>query len=226
MMKRFLLFLIAVPLLLLGACAPPAHFGVPDRALLHPSDFQMTEAAIAASEKAPGAKYCPDKIAKAKEMAKKGIETYWACRDAEGLKMLADARKLAKEAEACQPPPPPPPPPPAKKEISLKWVYFDFDKATLTAQAKAILDETVKILKDNPEINLELAGHTDAIGTDAYNVKLSQRRSKAVNDYLVSKGIPQSRLKMAGYGEAKPVADNKTADGRAKNRRVELKIIK
>jgi outer membrane protein OmpA-like peptidoglycan-associated protein len=217
--------LLFVGLFLVAACAPPAHFGVPDRALWHPSDFNATEAAIAASEKAPGAKYCPDKIAKAKEMAKQGIETYWACRDAEGLKMLADARKLAKDAEACQPPPPPPPPP-AKKEISLKWVYFDFDKATLTAQAKAILDETVQILKANPEIKLELAGFTDAIGTDAYNKKLSERRSKAVNDYLVSKGIPAARFKMVGYGESNPVADNKTAAGRAKNRRVELRIIK
>lgn len=230
-----LLFIPMLLLVLVAGCAPPSYFGVPDRALIAPAEFRETEAAIAAAEKSPGARHCPDKIAKAKELAKQGVETYWACRTAEAMAKLAEARKLAKEAEACQPPPPPPPPPPApkapapppppKKEISLKWVYFDFDKYALTPKAKATLDEAAAILKENPSLLVELAGHTDAIGTDSYNKALSEKRSKAVFDYLVSKGIAASRLKMVAFGEAKPVAPNNTDEGRAKNRRVELRII-
>ncbi len=229
------LFVPMLLLVLVAGCAPPSYFGVPDRALIAPAEFRETESAIAAAEKSPGAKHCPDKIAKAKELARQGVETYWACRTAEAMSKLAEARKLAKEAEACQPPPPPPPPPappkapppppPPKKEISLKWVYFDFDKYVLTPKAKATLDEAAAILKENPSLVVELAGHTDAIGTDSYNKALSEKRSKAVLDYLVSKGIAASRLKMVAFGEAKPVAPNNTEEGRAKNRRVELRII-
>ena len=134
------------------------------------------------------------------------------------------------------PPPPPPapkpepsppaPPPPPKKEISLKRVYFDFNKSTLTRKAKATLNETAKILKEDPEVRLELAGYTDGTGTEVYNKGLSDRRSKAVFDYLASKGIAASRMRAVGYGESNPVASNKTEEGRAKNRRVELRILK
>jgi outer membrane protein OmpA-like peptidoglycan-associated protein len=207
--------------------------GVQDRALMAPPEFAQTEAAIAQAERSPGAKQCPDKIAKAKELAKQGIETYWACRTEDALKMLAEARRLAKEAEGCQPPPapapkptPPPPPAPPKKEISFKWVYFDFDKFVLTPQARGILDETARILQANPEVKLELAGHTDGRGTDGYNRRLSEKRSKAVYDYLITRGIAPGRLKPTAFGEANPVASNETEEGRAKNRRVELKILR
>ena len=120
----------------------------------------------------------------------------------------------------------PPPPPPLKKEISLKRVHFDFNKSTLTRKAKATLNETAKTLKENPDIRVELAGYTDGTGTEVYNKGLSDRRSKAVFDYLVSKGIGASRMRVVGYGESNPVASNKTEEGRAKNRRVELRILK
>lgn len=220
----------------LGACAAPTHMGVPDRALIVPSEFSQTEAALAAAEKSAGAKHCPDKIAKAKDLAKKGVEAYWACRTSEAMKLLADARNLAKEAEGCQPPPPPPPepkptpppppPPPKKEPVSFHSVYFDFDKATLKPEAKAELDRAAKILLENPELTLELQGHTDAVGTDAYNKALGERRAKAVFDYLKSKGVAPHRLKVVSYGEAKPVAPNNTPQGRAKNRRVDLTIVK
>ena len=100
----------AVSFLFFTGCA--SHFGIQDKSLSVPDEFGQTEAAIANAERSPGAAYCPDKIAKAKELGKKGVETYWACRSAEGLAMLAEARKLAKEAEACQPPVRPAPPPP------------------------------------------------------------------------------------------------------------------
>jgi len=105
-------------------------------------------------------------------------------------------------------------------------VYFDFNKSTLTRKAKATLNETAKILKEDPEVRLELAGYTDGTGTEVYNKGLSDRRSKAVFDYLASKGIAASRMRAVGYGESNPVASNKTEEGRAKNRRVELRILK
>lgn len=150
--------------------------------------------------------------------------------------MLDAARKLAKDAETCQPPKPkaappapaptPKPAPPPKGEVSLKWVHFDFDKADLTPQAKATLDETARILKDHPGIMVEVDGYTDVIGTDTYNLKLSERRAKAVQNYLASKGVPAARLKVKALGKSNPVADNKTPQGRAENRRVELRILR
>jgi len=115
---------------------------------------------------------------------------------------------------------------PPPRDVSLKWVYFDYDKATLTPQTIAVLDETVRTLKENPNINVELAGHTDGRGTDSYNLRLSQRRVENVKKYLTSKGISESRLKTVAFGKAKPVALNTTEGGRAQNRRVEIRIIK
>jgi len=86
-----------------------------------------------------------------------------------------------------------------------------------------LLDELSKILDKYAGANLFIDGHTDSNGSDAFNINLSQKRTDAVKFYLISKGIDDSRLTATGYGEAKPIADNKTALGRAKNRRVELK---
>ncbi|PKN29378.1 MAG: hypothetical protein CVU64_08515 [Deltaproteobacteria bacterium HGW-Deltaproteobacteria-21] len=216
MKTRLMCCFCVISLLLLLGCAG-SHFGVQDKSVTVPDQFSETEAAIASAEKSAGAKYCPDKIAKAKDLARKGAETYWACRTAEGMAMLADARKLAKEAEGCQPPPP--------KVISLNWVYFDVNKADLKPQAIATLDENVRVLKENPNLTIELAGHTDATGSDSYNTMLSQRRVQNVQQYLTSKGIPASRLRTVAFGKSKPVAENQTKEGRAKNRRVEIRVI-
>ena len=129
------------------------------------------------------------------------------------------------DEEEVPPPPPPPPPAPApaaKKKIVLRGVNFDFDKATLQPQGKPILDEAAKILKENPSINVQVQGFTDAIGSEAYNLKLSDRRAATVKNYLVSQGVSASRLTTKGFGKSNPVASNDTADGRAQNRRVEL----
>jgi outer membrane protein OmpA-like peptidoglycan-associated protein len=132
-------------------------------------------------------------------------------------------------AEEAAPPPPPPAPvpaaaPPAKKKIVLRGVNFDFDKANIRADAKPILDEAVNTLKESSDVNISVEGHTDAVGSNAYNQKLSERRAKAVTDYLADHGISRARLSTAGFGESRPVATNDTAAGRAENRRVELKV--
>jgi OOP family OmpA-OmpF porin len=103
--------------------------------------------------------------------------------------------------------------------------FFDFDKSVLKPAGKAKLDDLIGKVKD---INLEViiaVGHTDSVGSDAYNQKLSIKRSEAVKAYLVSKGIEKNRVYTEGKGEKQPVADNKTKDGRSKNRRVEIEVV-
>jgi outer membrane protein OmpA-like peptidoglycan-associated protein len=130
--------------------------------------------------------------------------------------------------EAPPPPPvaapPPPPPPPAKgtKIATVGSANFDFDKAQIKPSGRDVLDGAVKTLRDNPSLHVEVGGHTDSVGSDAYNQKLSERRAKAVRDYLVREGIDASRITTRGYGKSRPVASNDTAEGRAQNRRAEV----
>lgn len=103
--------------------------------------------------------------------------------------------------------------------------FFDFDKSVLKDEGKAKLDDVVSKLGS---INLEViiaVGHTDSVGSDAYNQALSVRRSEAVKAYLVGKGVEKNRVYTEGKGEKQPVADNKSSDGRAKNRRVEIEVV-
>jgi OmpA-OmpF porin, OOP family len=119
----------------------------------------------------------------------------------------------------------PPAPPAATKVTYAADAFFDFNKSVIKPEGKAKLDDLVGKIKD---INLEViiaVGHTDSVGSDAYNQKLSIRRSEAVKAYLVSKGIEKNRVYTEGKGEKQPVADNKTAEGRAKNRRVEIEVV-
>ncbi len=121
--------------------------------------------------------------------------------------------------------PAPAPAPAATKVTYAADAFFDFDKSVLKPAGKAKLDDLVSKVKG---INLEViiaVGHTDSVGTDAYNQKLSVRRAEAVKAYLVTKGIEKNRIYTEGKGEKQPVADNKTKEGRAKNRRVEIEVV-
>jgi OOP family OmpA-OmpF porin len=118
-----------------------------------------------------------------------------------------------------------PAPAAATKVTYAADAFFDFDKSVLKAEGKAKLDDLVGKVKG---INLEViiaVGHTDSVGSDAYNQKLSVKRSDAVKAYLVSKGIEKNRVYTEGKGEKQPVADNKTSAGRSKNRRVEIEVV-
>jgi OOP family OmpA-OmpF porin len=119
---------------------------------------------------------------------------------------------------------PPPPAPPVKKKIVLRSVNFDFDKAAIRNDAKPVLDEAIRTLQAEGGVAVIVQGHTDSIGKEKYNQGLSERRAKAVQDYLVAGGIDASRITKQGFGETQPVASNDTADGRAQNRRVELHV--
>ena len=136
---------------------------------------------------------------------------------------------------ALVPAPPPAPVPPAavvpppavaaSKVTFAADAFFDFDKSVLKPEGRAKLDDLVSKIKG---VNLEViiaVGHTDSIGSDAYNQRLSVRRAESVKAYLVSKGIERNRVYTEGKGEKQPVADNRTKEGRAKNRRVEIEVV-
>ena len=120
------------------------------------------------------------------------------------------------------PPPPPPAPPPAPEKIVLRGVHFNFDKYYIRNVDKPVLDEAAETLKANPNVKVYVNGYCDAIGSMPYNLRLSQRRAESVAGYLEDKGIPASQLIPQGFGKTHFVATNKTAEGRAENRRVEL----
>jgi OOP family OmpA-OmpF porin len=150
-----------------------------------------------------------------------------------GAKPVAPAPAPAPEpmpAPVAAPEPAPAPAPvierPAPQtKIILEGTNFDFDKATLRPTGKAKLDENVKTLMAYPDINVDIKGYTDSIGTEKYNLGLSKRRAETVKKYMEDKGVAASRMNAQWFGKKDPIASNKTAAGRAENRRVEIVIL-
>ena len=133
-----------------------------------------------------------------------------------------------KQVVKQEPPPPPPPAPapaPVEEKIVLNGIRFDFDKSVIKPEFVPVLDEAVDILKKHADKKVEIQGHTDSIGTEAYNEKLGMRRADSVKNYLVDKGVTAENLSTVSFGESNPVADNGTKEGRAMNRRVEFKVM-
>ena len=162
-----------------------------------------------------------------------------------GLTVGFGGSSMAEPAEAAAAPPPPPAPPEAAPEepaatpvvIDLRGVNFKFDRPRSneknitpalqepTSDSIAILDQAVDVLSRNPNVRVELDGHTDSVGSDAYNQKLSERRAQIVYDYLTSHGVNSSQISgVKGFGESKPIDTNDTKEGRARNRRTELAV--
>ena len=112
------------------------------------------------------------------------------------------------------------------KKITLKGIHFNSGKASIRPDSYSILDEAVQLLKANPDVKVEIAGHTDSVGRASYNLRLSEARANSVRDYMIQHGIEASRLIARGYGETMPIAPNTTRAGRAKNRRIEFIVIK
>ncbi len=107
----------------------------------------------------------------------------------------------------------------------IKGIFFDVDKDTIKPKSKTTLDNAVKVLKEFPSVRVEIIGHTDADGDRDHNVDLSRRRAESVKKYLVDKGLDGSRITTRGAGPDEPIADNKTAKGKAQNRRIEFKLV-
>ena len=160
-----------------------------------------------------------------------------ACATSEPPKPEAKPEPVPTPAPAPKPEPKPAPPPAAPKPAPEKPkpvaekitfaadVLFDFDKSVIKPEGRSKLDDLAGKAKG---VNLEVViaiGHADSIGSDAYNQRLSVRRAESVKAYLVSKGVEANRVYTEGKGEKQPVADNKTKEGRAKNRRVEIEVI-
>ena len=156
-------------------------------------------------------------------------DAYWtpatAAPGCDGALQAPAAAAPAPAPVAAPAPAPAPAPVAAQKVTYAADAFFDFDKSVLKPEGRAKLDDLVGKIKG---INLEViiaVGHTDSVGSDAYNQKLSVRRAEAVKAYLVTKGIERNRIYTEGKGEKQPVADNRTAEGRAKNRRVEVEVV-
>jgi len=231
--KMFLAGQMIVILFLCASCTT-YHFGVANRAAMVPDDFGQTEAVLARAEQSQGAQYCPEKIAKAKELAREGAEVYWSCHNTESSRLLAEARLLAEEAERCGPgaasvvreapiealPAAEPTPERMKYCVSL-GIEFDIDKSEIRPQYHDEVARVGDFMKKYPTTTAVIEGYTDEVGSDDYNMQLSQRRAESVVKYLeVNFGIDSSRLSAKGYGKAKPAADNATNAGRQKNRRI------
>ena len=138
----------------------------------------------------------------------------------------AMAPKPAPAATPAPAPAPAPAPQPTTEKVTFAAdAFFDFDKSTLKPEGKAKLDDLVSKMGGIALEVIIAVGHTDSVGTDGYNQKLSVARSEAVKNYLVGKGVEKNRVYTEGKGEKQPVADNKTAEGRAKNRRVEIEVV-
>ncbi|PIP02198.1 MAG: hypothetical protein COW18_14120 [Zetaproteobacteria bacterium CG12_big_fil_rev_8_21_14_0_65_54_13] len=214
MIKRILI--AAAATLTLSACAPHMN--------MNSSELDDARKAIA-DAKAAGAETCAPKL-----QAEAVAYYYWAAHEIteddvhpdENAHLIDTAISKANEARTL-----------AKKGcnkvnveiIKMEGVYFDNNSATLRPASVATLDKAVATLNRRASINVEVAAHTDSSGSDTYNLALSERRAASVKDYLVAHGIDASRLSSRGYGETQPVASNTSTEGRAKNRRVELRVM-
>lgn len=214
--------LLAIVTALLSACATA------------PLDIQRSELnearALVAKAKAAGAERCaPEQQATAVAMLYMAAHEYSEgdVHPEEQAELVQGSMSAAKEAyqvakKNCAPKPKPKPKP--VEVISLAGVYFETNSNKLTSASVATLDSAVATLKERSSIRVEVAAHTDDRGKAIYNMDLSNRRANSVMDYLTEHGIDASRLSAKGYGESSPIADNGSAAGRSKNRRVELRV--
>ncbi len=229
---------------LVAACAGPA-VQVDDQ--LHATRQVLNNAKAQKLDKK-----CPKDYKEAELLQKKAVKLYESCRAEEAMPIAKQAYEKAKSL--CPPVPCPPackkpegpkdsdgdgvldpddkcPNTPKGAQVNkvgcwiVKGLLFDFDKADIKPQYYKNIDAVIKVLKANPNMKVEIQGHTDNVGSAAYNMKLSLRRAQAVANYITSHGISPSRITVKGYGFTKPVASNDTPEGRALNRRVQIKPI-
>ncbi len=245
-------FLILMGLLSVIGCRSfqTAYFGVQDRAVYAPKEFNQTREVVETAKQTAESPYAGKKIDESMAYGREAATVYWACHDQEAKDLLALARLSAYDAELYHPQPPPPqthrsfhtpfvPEPteamaPKNTFAALKAlpprmviasVSFGFNSYQLGEHGKDILDGNLPLFKAYPDIIYEIAGHTDFIGSEAYNQRLSEKRAKSVASHLRARGIPRANLVTIGYGESDPVASNETEAGQALNRRAEDRVL-
>jgi len=201
-MRKKLILLGSFLLFVMVGCAPSGYFGVPNQAIGVPDQFGQTEAAIASAENSEGAKYCPEKIARAKALAKQGAETYWACRTAEGMDLLAQARQLAKEAESCQPPPraTAPLPPPRATAPPLPPPRVE-EKVIIIVSEPKVEEKIVALAAEPKEKVIILAFEDIHFDYDKSTLKPEAQAILKRNIQLL-KDNPKAKVRIAGYTSA------------------------
>src|SRR3989304_50750 len=248
--KRVLIVVIAVfSLSVMFGCAG-MEFAPKDPYMYwyYPKELPEADRAVESARQAGKDRECPADFKAAEDLKNKAYEVYAECRTEEAIAMAKEATKKAKALCPARPraemkPEPKPEPKPVQrpepkpvakvveKVILLEDVHFDLDKATLTKEAQTILKRNIQVLKENPNVKIRIQGHTSAIATEEYNQKLSERRAKSVEEFLVKEGgIVHDRLTQIGYGETRlekpePNPELKESEAAKTNRRVIFKII-
>jgi outer membrane protein OmpA-like peptidoglycan-associated protein len=244
--KRVLLFIIAVfsLSLVIGCSGMEKRPAYRSGYLYYPTELVKADQALDEARTAGKDKECPVEFNTAKDMVDKAYEVYMACHTQEAIDMANEAldkiRALCPAKPVIQKKPEPKPAPVAQPapaavvapvKIILEDIHFDFDKATLTNVATGILDSNINTMKNNQGINVQIEGHTDAHGSEAYNMALGERRANAVKEYLVNQGIAADRMTTISYGKTRlampeiPTPKNKESKEAKANRRVHFEVI-
>ncbi len=248
--KRVLMVVIAVlSLSVMFGCAGReyAHKD-PYPYMYYHKELPEADRAVEAARQAGKDRACPAEFKAAEDLKNRAYEEYAACHTDEAIAMAieatakANALCMARPRAEMKPEPKPEPKPVPRPEpkpvakvvekvILLEDVHFDLDKSTLTKEAQTILKRNIQVLKENPNIKIVIQGHTSAIATEEYNQKLSERRTKSVEEFLVKEGgIAPDRLSEIGYGETRleepePNPELTESEAAQTNRRVIFKII-
>ena len=248
--KRVLIFVIAVfsMSLMVGCSGMEKRPQYRDGYLYYPTALVNADRALDEARAAGKDKECPAEFNALKDQVDKAYEAYMACNNQEAIDMANDAiakikalcprkpvAEVKPEAKPEPAPQPTPTPPPARVaepvKIILEDIHFDFDKATLTKEAKNILARDIKTLKENPGIKVQIEGHTCAHGPENYNMALGERRANGVKEYLSNQGIAADRMTTISYGETRlampeiPTPKNKESKEAKANRRVHFEVI-
>jgi outer membrane protein OmpA-like peptidoglycan-associated protein len=215
--------------LLVGCASLGLEYAPKGPYLYYHKELVTAERAVEAARQAGKDKECPDEFKAVEKLKNDAYDVYWACRTAEAIAMANEATRRANALcpkKIAKPVPAPTVSPPKVIDRLTLHVNFDFNKANIRNADIAELRKAVDFVKKYPGFKISIEGHTDSVGSERYNQRLSDRRAAAVKDYLLKQGVADgARLKAKGYGKSKPIADNSTEKGRFQNRRVEILIL-
>jgi len=220
--KLSLFFTLFVFLFLIG-CAG-MEFAPKRGVWYYPKELVAADRAVSHAHKAGKDRICPVEYHAAKDLKRLAYDTYLSCRTKEGIAVAIEAKE---KADALCPTHPKKPVKHGKviDKFTLT-INFDFNKSQITEADKTQLEKAKEFLKKYPKAKIRLEGYTDSVGTEKYNLGLSKRRAAATKKYFAKEaGVAAKRISTVGYGESNPIASNKTPEGRAMNRRVEILIL-